>query len=440
MDLPAQDGEEQSSLPLLELPSEGIPPVIDTAEALRRAADRLVKSSNPAAVDTERAQGRTYGSAAYLVQIRKSDVGSFLIDSHALPDLSVLSPALDGEWILHAADQDLACMADLALRPSSLFDTEIAARLLGSEKFGLGALTEEYLGIRLKKNHQNEDWSQRPLPESWLSYAALDVELLPELREVLWARLEQSERTEWALQEFDYELNFPNKPRANHWRNLKGLGRVKHPEQLAVARELWLAREELAKSTDTAPGRVLTGNAIVDASLMNPESKQDLLKIGDFKRPMARKNIDLWWKVTSKALDLPASELPDRPRSDRFSVPVAAQWKRLDSQAFERLEEVREMAQVIADPLGVAPDVVLNAKTQRILAWWPIDHQIPTPENPVPARVKTSPKPAFIDAVSNRLSQAEARPWQVSLIREYMAGTRNPLPKVKEAAPRAQRI
>ncbi|WRS29583.1 HRDC domain-containing protein [Actinomycetaceae bacterium MB13-C1-2] len=432
--------EVTDELPLLVEPAEGVPSLIDTFADLEQAAGKLSGSSEPVAVDTERAQGRTYGSAAYLVQIRRGDVGTFLIDSHLLPDLSVLSRTLDAEWILHAADQDLACMQDLGLRPSSIFDTEIAARLLGSQHFGLGALTEEYLGIRLKKNHQNEDWSTRPLPKDWLAYAALDVELLPQLREVLTSRLEESDRWAWAEQEFDYELRAPLAPKPNHWRNLKGIGKLRRPEELAVARELWREREEIAKDTDTAPGRVLTPSAIIEASLSRPASKRELLQINDFKRPVARRNIDSWWHAATRAYDLPAGAYPARSAADPYSVPAAGQWKRIDPVAAERLTEVREAVASIAEPLKVAPDVVLSAKVQRALAWWPLNREVPTPEHPSPKRIELKTKAQFIDAAIQRLEQAGARPWQRDLFRSYLDSFNDPLPNVRAASPRPPRV
>ncbi len=437
--VPTAPDEATSALPLLVEPVEGVPPLIDTSGDLERVAEKLAVSSEPIAVDTERAQGRTYGSAAYLVQIRRADVGTFLIDSHSLPDLSLLSGPLNAEWILHAADQDLACMQDLGLRPISIFDTEIAARLLGSEHFGLGALTEEYLGIRLKKNHQNEDWSTRPLPKDWLAYAALDVELLPQLREVLSSKLEESDRWDWAEQEFAYELQTPVTPRPNHWRNLKGIGKLRRPEELAVARELWREREEIARETDTAPGRVLTPGAIIEASINHPESKRELLKINDFKRPMARRNMDSWWQAATRAYDLPAEKYPARSASDPYSVPAATQWKRIDPVAAERLAEVRDAVALIAEPLKVAPDVILSARVQRALAWWPINREIPTPEHPAAKRVAVGTKGQFVDAVIRRLEQAGARPWQRDLFRSYLDSSSQPLPKVKAALPRPPR-
>ncbi len=179
---------------LIAQPRGGTPAVIDTREGLEKAARALAQGSTPIALDVERAQGFRYGSDPYLVQIRREDVGSFLIDTHALPDLSVLQPGVEDVWLLHDCLQDLPNLRQVGLRPSALFDTEIAARLVGLERFGLAAVAEQVLGLGLVKDHQASDWSVRPLPKEWLRYAALDVELLTELYYRLSKRLDQMGR------------------------------------------------------------------------------------------------------------------------------------------------------------------------------------------------------------------------------------------------------
>ena len=196
-------------------PRDGLPPVTDSPEALQDAARALASGKGPVSIDAERASGFRYGQSAYLIQLRRAGSGTILIDPLATGDLDPLARALDGpEWILHAADQDLPCLADLGLVPSALFDTELAARLLGRDHVGLGAVTEETLGLRLAKDHAAADWSIRPLPVSWLIYAALDVELLADLREALSTELVAAGKSEWAAQEFEFERTRP--PRSIH--------------------------------------------------------------------------------------------------------------------------------------------------------------------------------------------------------------------------------
>lgn len=382
---------DQKQATLLKSPREGVPDLIEDALELEAATRLLESSTEPVALDTERAQGYRYGGGAYLVQLRKSDVGSFLIDPRALPDLSSMDRAVQGTWLLHAADQDLACMAELGLVPAAVFDTEIAAKLLGFTRFSLGAMTEQILGIALDKSHQNEDWSLRPFPIDWLRYAALDVELLPELEKEMSVRLADAGRTDWAEQEFTHLLEHPLQPREPHWRDLKGLGKVKSAQGLATAQELWMVREELGRELDVSPGRILATQAIIEAALVQPSTRGRLTSIEPFRRNRARKYTDLWWSAISKARALPESQLPPiRLAADPDFVPPASAWKRQDPQAWERLQTMRTLAARAADPLGIQADVVLAPRVQREVAWRPL-------------------RKDFAEA----LHEGGARPWQI---------------------------
>ncbi len=175
----------QGSIPLLE-PRDGLPPVVETGGALAEVTDALARGQGPVAVDAERASGYRYGQRAYLVQLRRAGTGTVLIDPIACPVLSGLDAALaDAEAVLHAASQDLPCLSELGFRPRRLFDTELAGRLLGYPRVALGTLVEEVLGFHLEKGHSAADWSARPLRTELLRYAALDVEVLIELRDAL---------------------------------------------------------------------------------------------------------------------------------------------------------------------------------------------------------------------------------------------------------------
>ena len=150
--------------------------VIADVEGAERAAERLMAGEGPVAVDVERASGFRYTQRAYLIQVYRRGGGLYLFDPPAIGDFSSLQIAIgDEEWVLHAASQDLPSLHEAGLRPSRIFDTELASRLLGKERVGLGAVVEDALGITLAKAHSAADWSTRPLPESWLEYAALDV-------------------------------------------------------------------------------------------------------------------------------------------------------------------------------------------------------------------------------------------------------------------------
>src|SRR5215469_3595610 len=253
--------------PLLE-PREGLPPLVTSAADLDVATAALAAGSGPVAVDAERASGFRYGHRAFLVQFRRLGAGTVLIDPTACPDLSGIDAALTGtEAVLHAASQDLPCLAELGYRPRELFDTEVAGRLLGCPRVGLATMVESMLGLGLEKTHSAADWSTRPLPVEWLRYAALDVEVLVELRDVLAHRLTEQGKIEWARQEFASVLaagGQPPVPRADPWRRTSGIHRVHTRRGLAVVRELWLERDKIAHRRDLSPTKVLADAAIVE--------------------------------------------------------------------------------------------------------------------------------------------------------------------------------
>ncbi len=253
-------------------PREGIPPVIADETALARVIAAFEAGSGPVAVDAERASGYRYGQRAYLVQLRREGAGTALIDPVACPDLSALGDALSGvEWVLHAATQDLPCLREIGMVPTRLFDTELAGRLAGFPRVGLGAMVESVLGFVLEKGHSAVDWSTRPLPEPWLRYAALDVELLVDLRDALEKELDRQGKLDWARQEFDAIASAPPpEPRKDPWRRTSGMHKVRRRRQLAVVRELWQTRDRIAQRRDVSPGKVLGDAAIVEAALALP--------------------------------------------------------------------------------------------------------------------------------------------------------------------------
>lgn len=256
---PPDDGGSsaaQAPIPLLE-PREGIPPVVADEAALAEVVAAFAAGRGPVAVDAERASGYRYGQRAYLVQLRREGAGTALIDPVACPDLSALNEALSGvEWVLHAATQDLPCLREIGMAPTRLFDTELAGRLAGFPRVGLGAMVENVLGFVLEKGHSAVDWSTRPLPEPWLRYAALDVELLVDLRDALEKELDRQGKLDWARQEFDAIASAPPpEPRKDPWRRTSGMHKVRRRRQMAVVRELWQTRDRIARRRDVSPAR-----------------------------------------------------------------------------------------------------------------------------------------------------------------------------------------
>ncbi|WP_341361209.1 HRDC domain-containing protein [Georgenia sp. M64] len=357
--------------PLTE-PAGGVPPVTDTPSALEAAVAALAGGTGPLAVDAERASGYRYGQSAYLVQLRRAGAGTVLLDPVPLTDLGGLARVMgEAEWVLHAADQDLPCLRELGLEPPSLFDTELASRLLGRQRVGLAAVVAENLGYALAKEHSAADWSTRPLPAAWLRYAALDVELLVELRTVLVDQLDDAGKLTWALEEFEHVRTAPPAPpRPDAWRRTSGLQAVRSPRGLAVAREVWLAREELARRRDRSPGRVLPAAAVVAAAQAQPRTVEDLLRLPEFAGKGTRRHAAYWHAAVARGLRLPDSELPPRRAPlEPDHLPAPRSWPERNPEAAARLEVVRTAVRTRAAELELPQENLLAPALQRRLAW-----------------------------------------------------------------------
>jgi len=387
---------------LLIAPGDGTPVPVTTPAELAEVIARFAAGTGPVAVDAERASGYRYSQRAYLVQLRRQGAGTALIDPIPLGDLSGLDAALaDTEWVLHAASQDLPCLAELGLRPRKLFDTELAARLAGFERVGLAALTENMLGYALEKHHSAADWSSRPLPESWLTYAALDVELLVELRDALAEVLIEQDKTQYAEQEFAALVVSgaqPPRPRADPWRRTSGMHRVRGPRAQARVRSLWYARDVIAQRRDTAPGRVLPDSSIVAAAEMDPKSERELLLLPGFGGRSTRRLAATWLEALAEARALPDTALPTTPPYE--GPPPPHRWAERDPAAAARLARCREVVAHVAGELGMPPENLITPDFVRRLAWEP---------------------PADLSAVGELLAGFGARLWQRELLAEGLA-------------------
>jgi ribonuclease D len=390
-------GSRPEPVPLLE-PREGMPPLIGTAEALAEATSRLALGHGPVAVDAERASGFRYGHRAFLVQLRRGGAGTVLIDPVACPDLSGINDVLaDVEAVIHAASQDLPCLSDLGYRPRLLFDTELAGRLLGYPRVGLGTLVESVLGLTLEKSHSAADWSTRPLPEEWLRYAALDVEVLVELRDALAAELAEQGKAEWARQEFAFVLSAePPPPRPEPWRRTSGIHRVRNRRGLAVVRELWLERDRIAQRRDLSPTRVLPDVAIVEAARALPGDSAELSRIPGFGGRGARRHTAEWLRAIGRARAQAERELPAVSARPSEGPPPAHRWPERDPDAATRLTAVRAVVAALADEHHLPAENLVPPDAVRRLAWQP-------------------PQPPSTEAVSAGLAGFGARPWQVDL-------------------------
>jgi ribonuclease D len=405
----SDEAPEPPPVPVLREPRDGVPePLIEPARLVALAA-ALRSGTGPVALDAERASGYRYSQRAYLVQLRRAGVGTALIDPIALPDLQPIDDAIgDAEWILHAAAQDLPCLAEVGMRPKRLFDTELAGRLLGIERVALGTMVEQHLGIGLEKGHSAADWSTRPLPYDWLIYAALDVELLIDLRDVLADQLAAAGKTEWAEQEFEaVRLAPPTPPRAEPWRRTSGIHKLRNRRQLAIARALWVARDRYAGERDVAPGRVLPDSAIVDAARTEPARARDLGALPIFGGPRQRRQLDRWFTAIESARALADDELPTTSGGVGDGMPVTTRWRERDPVAAARLIAVREVITSLAEQHQVLAQNLLASDVVRRLCWEP-------------------PSPSTEDAVRTRLTELGARPWQIGLTAAPLATALSP--------------
>lgn len=375
--------------------------VIDDDRALAAAAERLAGGTGPVAVDAERASGFRYSQRAYLLQFFRRGSGVVLIDPTAFDSLALIQNAIaDAEWVFHAASQDLDCVRDEGLEPPRIFDTELTARLLGHERVGLGAVAEHTLGISLAKEFSAVDWSTRPLPAEWLEYAALDVEILIDVRDALEKELEEQGKVDIAAQEFEATRLKPRKePRDEPWRRLSGIHAIRNPRSLAIARELWLARDELARQRDTAPGRLVPDRALVALVQARPSSKRDVHAMRQFTGPASRTEIDRWWRAYQKGLATEA--LPGRAKKTDALPPPRA-WKEKRPDAHERLSLAKPALDELATDLGVPLENLLLPDTLRRISW----------DAPATMDEKT---------IADELAGYGARPWQISYVAPILA-------------------
>jgi len=375
--------------------------------ALVEVAQELAGGTGPIAVDAERASGFRYSQRAYLVQLRREGAGTALIDPIPLRgDVRELVPALTGpEWVLHAASQDLPCLAEIGLAPTTLFDTELGGRLAGLPRVGLGPLVEQLLGLSLEKGHGAADWSRRPLPDDWLVYAALDVEVLVQLRDVLSDLLAEQGKLEWARQEFEaVRTAGPSAARAEPWRRTSGIHKIRKPRALAGVRALWEARDRLAAERDIAPGRVLPDAAIVEAAVAAPASPAALAALPVFRGRSQRRLTSYWYDALAQAARLDADALP-KATAPSDGPPPVARWADRDPAAAARLSAARAGIATLSEQWSIPAENLLQPDLLRRVCWSP----------PVDGDVAAA------------LREGGAREWQISLIAPLLADLPRPV-------------
>jgi ribonuclease D len=395
----------------LAAPAEGVPEVAVSADEIASAANQLAAGSGPFAVDAERASGFRYSNRAYLIQIRRTGAGTVLIDpvNHGGSSIDALGPLAEvlaeDEWILHAADQDLPCLAEVGLRPPRLYDTELAGRLAGFERVNLAAMVERLLGLGLAKGHGAADWSKRPLPAAWLNYAALDVEVLIELRAAIAGVLDVQGKSDWAAQEFEYLRCAQSSPtRRDRWRKTSAIHKIRTAAGLAAVRELWTTRDRIARSRDIAPGRILPDTAIIAAAAADPKTVEELLALPVFGGKQQRRTAQVWLDALATARS--GGQAPDIAE-DNGGPPPPVRWAKRKPEAAVRLEAARAALSELSQRVGVPTENLLSPELLRRLCWdWP-------------GRGENAADNA--GAVDEFVRDGGARPWQRELVVPVLA-------------------
>ncbi|WIM88455.1 ribonuclease D [Candidatus Mycobacterium wuenschmannii] len=397
------DAAEPDVTPLLH-PADGVPDLSVTADEIKAAATLLAGGQGPFAVDAERASGFRYSNRAYLIQIRRAGAGTVLIDpvSHGGASLDVLRPVADvlsdDEWILHAADQDLPCLAEVGMQPPALYDTELAGRLAGFDRVNLAAMTQRLLGVGLAKGHGAADWSRRPLPAAWLNYAALDVEVLIDLRHAIAAVLEEQGKSGWAAQEFDFLRiagQGPPTTRRDRWRRTSGIHKVRNQRALAAVRELWTVRDEIAQRRDIAPGRILPDSAIIEAATTDPKTLDDLVALPIFGGKRQRRSASTWLAALKVARENPG---PTEEAEPPNGPPAPARWARRRPEAAVRLDAARSALRDLSEKVTVPAENLVTPELIRRLCW---DWEDPAGD--------------VATAIDEFLAAGQARAWQREL-------------------------
>ena len=398
--------EVTQAVPLLT-PSGGTPPVIATEAALTSAIAELRAGTGPFAVDAERASGFRYSARAYLIQIKRLGGGLHLIDPIAFGPGHELFVELNellntDEVILHASTQDLPCLRELGINPSQLFDTELGGRIAGLPRVGLGPLLESLMGVTLAKEHSAADWSTRPLPQEWLTYAALDVELLVELRDAMYGILNSAGKLQWAEQEFASILKAPPAPpRIDPWRRTSGMHKIKRRDQLAIIRELWTTRDAIASAADIAGGKLLNDSAIIELSLSAPKTKKEFEKA---LRPLGLRarwleNYETWLAAIARAVAMNEDQWPP-VRTNTDNLPPIKLWRDKFPEKFAPLSHARALIEAIATANSIPIENLISPESIRRICWSPPAQSTQTRDEP---------------AVRSALASLGARPWQIDL-------------------------
>jgi ribonuclease D len=250
--------------------------------------------------------------------------------------------------------------------------------------------------VKLAKEHSAVDWSVRPLKEDWLNYAALDVDVLHELRDGVAALLADQGKLSWAEEEFDNVANMqPKQTKVDRWRGMSGMHEVREPRALAIARELWTAREALAEKLDVSPGRLIPDSSIVGVAANPPKTKPELASSKIFSGRASRSYLDTWWAALHEGLntrDLPPAKLP------HVGIPNHRTWSNRFPEADRRLKMVRIELASLSESLQIPIENLMSPETVRQVCFEQLE-------------------PLTLESIHQKLAEFEPRQWQIEIVR-----------------------
>ena len=390
-------------------PRHGVPEVISNESDFEKLIAQLLNGRGPLAIDAERASGYRYSQRAYLIQIYRENGGLHLIDPIPLKDSKLWekfnTEFSSYEWVIHASTQDLPCLIDVGLKPEILFDTELGARIAGCERVGLGPLAESLLELQLSKEHSAVDWSIRPLRPEWITYAALDVDILLDIRNAVENLLTEQNKLEWAKQDFASILKnyqnyvFTDEAKPERWRRTSGMHKVRDRLTMAIVRDFWFSRDELAREIDLAPGRVLGDEAIIELATKRPDNLEAVAKVIGRRTRLEAPPFNRWLNVLNNALKTPHDQQPEL-RVASQSLPPIKIWKDRNPLGYARLTHARAALIELSTQIQIPTENLVTPELVRRICW-----QEPPASNS-----------EYQDFVIEQLNKTGARLWQIELV------------------------
>jgi len=340
------------------------PDILDTAAAAARQLNAIA-STREIAIDTEGASFHRFHDRIYLLQlstrVHTSIIDPLSVKAETLAPLGALLADPQVETVFHDADYDLRLLhQDYGWTARRIFDTRVAAQLLGLKAFGLAALLERYLGVKLDKKHQRADWSMRPLTAGMLEYAAQDTAYLLDLRDRLGNELEKLNRGSWAREEFARleGTRWEAEDAREAFLRVKG-ARDLTRRQLALLKELVLWRDGVAKTVDRATFRVVSNDTLLELARLAPNARAQLVGVKGMPRGILESRSSEILNAVEHGLSVPDAELPRFPRAQR--------WER-DPDFDDVVAKLKTVRDAAADRLDLDPGVLCPRERLEAIA------------------------------------------------------------------------